>query len=228
MSFASNVVDLRCFANEQPNVVIDSTNSSARSTSISSTSGSNLSDGSIWLTNLPILLLLRILLQGILELELGRVGPIILASGFHELNFKSFTIVYSTHAYVSVCYFSDWGTILLDNLCDRLVNCINVLSSITERANLIIVPNRHLSIAKGVLRVFYDDEYCVCTIHLLSNLKLHFKDPLHDKYFFSCAFVYTVNEIEEHMMCMESVSPNIKDYLISIGFKKSSRAYSRK
>uniref|UniRef100_A0A9I9DGZ3 Partial AB-hydrolase lipase domain-containing protein n=1 Tax=Cucumis melo TaxID=3656 RepID=A0A9I9DGZ3_CUCME len=42
------------------------------------------------------------------------LDTIILASGFHELNFKS-----------------DWGTVLLDNLCDRLVNCINVLSSIT-------------------------------------------------------------------------------------------------
>ncbi|KAA0042207.1 triacylglycerol lipase 1 isoform X2 [Cucumis melo var. makuwa] len=91
--------------------------------------------------------------NGILELELGRVGPetimsfaaltqpeiaknveaaallspisylehitaplIILVSGFHELNFKS-----------------DWGIVLLDNLCDRLVNCINVLSSITGK-----------------------------------------------------------------------------------------------
>ncbi|KAA0045996.1 acetyl-CoA carboxylase 1-like [Cucumis melo var. makuwa] len=28
---------------------------------------------------------------------------------------------------------SDWRTVLLDNLCDRLVNCINVLSSITGK-----------------------------------------------------------------------------------------------
>ena len=39
--------------------------------------------------------------------------------------------------------------------------------------------------------MFPDVEYCVCTKHLLSNLKLHFKDPLLDKYFFCCAYAYT-------------------------------------
>ncbi|KAA0054286.1 protein FAR-RED ELONGATED HYPOCOTYL 3-like [Cucumis melo var. makuwa] len=86
----------------------------------------------------------------------------------------------------------------------------------------------HLSIPKGVLRVFPDVEYCVYTKHLLSNLKLHFKDPLLDKYFFSCAYAYTVEEFEYYMRCMESVCSNIRDYLSSIGFEKWSRAYSRR
>ncbi|TYK14840.1 protein FAR1-RELATED SEQUENCE 4-like [Cucumis melo var. makuwa] len=75
--------------------------------------------------------------------------------------------------------------------------------------------------------VFPDVEYCVCTEHLLSNLKLHFKDPLLDKYFFSCTYAYTVEELEYHMRCIESVCSNIRDYLSSVGFEKWSRTYSR-
>ena len=76
--------------------------------------------------------------------------------------------------------------------------------------------------------MFPDVEYCVCTKHLLSNLKLHFKGPLLDKYFFSCAYAYTVEEFEYHMRCMKSVCSNIRDYLSSVGFEKWSRAYSRR
>ncbi|KAA0062139.1 uncharacterized protein E6C27_scaffold89G005000 [Cucumis melo var. makuwa] len=86
----------------------------------------------------------------------------------------------------------------------------------------------HLSIPKGVLRVFPDVEYCVCTKHLLSNLKLYFKDPLLDKYFFSYAYAYTVDEFEYHMRCMESVCLNIRDYLSGVGFEKRSQTYSRR
>ncbi|KAA0056385.1 protein FAR1-RELATED SEQUENCE 4-like [Cucumis melo var. makuwa] len=103
-----------------------------------------------------------------------------------------------------------------------------IRSSFSERANLFIVSDRHLSIPKGVLRVFPDVEYCVCTKHLLSNLKLHFKGPLLDKYFFSCAYAYTVEEFEYHMRCMKSVCSNIRDYLSSVGFEKWSRAYSHR
>ena len=74
-----------------------------------------------------------------------------------------------------------------------------IRGSFSEQANSVIVSYRHLRILKGVLRVFLDVEYCVCTKHLLSNLKLHFKDPLLDKYFFSCAYAYTVDEFEYHM-----------------------------
>ncbi|KAA0065849.1 protein FAR-RED IMPAIRED RESPONSE 1-like [Cucumis melo var. makuwa] len=95
-----------------------------------------------------------------------------------------------------------------------------IRGSFLGRANLVIVSDRHLSIPKGVLRGFLDVEYCVCTKHLLSNLKLHFKDPLLDKYLFSCAFVYTVEEFEYHMRCMKSVCSNIRDYLSSVGFEK--------
>ncbi|TYK04906.1 protein FAR1-RELATED SEQUENCE 4-like [Cucumis melo var. makuwa] len=95
-----------------------------------------------------------------------------------------------------------------------------IRGSFSERANLVIVSDRHLNIRKGVLRVFPDVEYCVCTKHLLSNLKLHFKDPLLDKYFFRCAYAYTVDEFEYHISCMESVCSNIRDYLSSAGFEK--------
>ncbi|XP_022148777.1 triacylglycerol lipase 1-like isoform X2 [Momordica charantia] len=44
------------------------------------------------------------------------LDTMILAMGFHELNFKS-----------------DWGTDLLDMLCDQLVNCIDILSLITGK-----------------------------------------------------------------------------------------------
>ena len=64
----------------------------------------------------------------------------------------------------------------------------NIEGSFSERANLVIIFYRHFSIPKEVLRVFFDFEYCVCTKRLLSNLKLHFKDPLLIKYFFSCAY----------------------------------------
>ncbi|TYK16461.1 protein FAR1-RELATED SEQUENCE 3-like [Cucumis melo var. makuwa] len=63
-----------------------------------------------------------------------------------------------------------------------------IRGSFSERANLVIVSDRHLSILKEVLRVFPDVEYYVCTKHLLSNLELHFKDSLLDKYFFTCGY----------------------------------------
>ncbi|KAA0033561.1 uncharacterized protein E6C27_scaffold261G001160 [Cucumis melo var. makuwa] len=55
-----------------------------------------------------------------------------------------------------------------------------------------------------------------------------YEDPLLDKYFFSCAYAYTVEEFEYHMRCIESVCSNIKDYLSSVGFEKWSRTYSRR
>ena len=54
----------------------------------------------------------------------------------------------------------------------------NIRGSFSELVNLVIVSDRNLSIPKKVLRVFPNVEYCVRTKHLLSNLKLHFKDPL--------------------------------------------------
>ncbi|XP_022952782.1 triacylglycerol lipase 1 isoform X2 [Cucurbita moschata] len=73
------------------------------------------------------------------------LDTIILAAGFHELNFKS-----------------DWGTVLLDDLCDRLVNCINVLSSITgencclngSRFDLFFEYEPHPSSAKNLHHLF--------------------------------------------------------------------------
>ncbi|KAA0064043.1 protein FAR1-RELATED SEQUENCE 4 [Cucumis melo var. makuwa] len=103
-----------------------------------------------------------------------------------------------------------------------------IRGSFSERANLVIVSGRHLSIPKGVLKVFLDVEYCVCTKQILSNLKLHFKNPLLDKYFFSRAYAYTVKEFEYHMRCMKSICSNIRYYLSSVGFEKWSRAYSRR
>ncbi|XP_038886840.1 triacylglycerol lipase 1 isoform X2 [Benincasa hispida] len=73
------------------------------------------------------------------------LDTIILSAGFRELNFKS-----------------DWGTVLLDNLCDRLVNCINVLSSITgencclnrSRFDLFFEYEPHPSSAKNLHHLF--------------------------------------------------------------------------
>jgi len=56
-SLASRVFDFLCFANEQANVVTDSTKSSAMSIRTSSTSGSSFSLGSICATNSCMLLL---------------------------------------------------------------------------------------------------------------------------------------------------------------------------
>ena len=76
--------------------------------------------------------------------------------------------------------------------------------------------------------MFPNVEYCVCTKHLLSNLKLHFKDALLGKYFFSCIYAYNIDEFEYHMRCIESVCANIRDYLSNVGFEKWSRTYSRR
>lgn len=103
----------------------------------------------------------------------------------------------------------------------------NLRTCFGERENLVIVSDRHLSIPKGVSRVFANVEYCVCIRHLLQNLKLQFKDPLLDKYFFSSAFAYTVHDFEYHMKSLESICPNIRQYLSNVGFEKWSRAYSR-
>ena len=65
--------------------------------------------------------------------------------------------------------------------------------------------------------------------HLSSNLKFHFKEPLLDKYFFSYAYAYTIDEFEYHTIkCIESVYSNIKEYLSDVGFEKWSRTYSRR
>ncbi|KAA0031334.1 triacylglycerol lipase 1 isoform X1 [Cucumis melo var. makuwa] len=95
------------------------------------------------------------------------LDTIILASGFHELNFKS-----------------DWGTVLLDNLCDRLVNCINVLSSITgencclnrSRFDLFFEYEPHPSSAKNLHHLFQmirKGSFSKYDYGLLKNLRVY-------------------------------------------------------
>ncbi|XP_004136959.1 triacylglycerol lipase 1 [Cucumis sativus] len=95
------------------------------------------------------------------------LDTIILASGFHELNFKS-----------------DWGTVLLDNLCDRLVNCINILSSITgencclnrSRFDLFFKYEPHPSSAKNLHHLFQmirKGSFSKYDYGLLKNLRVY-------------------------------------------------------
>ncbi|XP_038896390.1 uncharacterized protein LOC120084653 [Benincasa hispida] len=102
----------------------------------------------------------------------------------------------------------------------------HIQTSLEDREYLVIVSYRHLSIPNGVLSVFNNVEYCVCIQHILRNLKKLFKDPLIDQLYFSCVKSYTVDDFEFNMRFMKSISPNIRSYLINVGFEKWSRAYS--
>ncbi|XP_038896605.1 uncharacterized protein LOC120084863 [Benincasa hispida] len=103
----------------------------------------------------------------------------------------------------------------------------HIQTSLGDREHLVIVSYRHLSIPKDVLSVFNNVEYYMCIQHVLRNLKL-FKDPLIDQFYFSCAKSYTIDDFEFNMRSIESISPNIRSYLINVGLKKWSRAYSQR
>ena len=99
---------------------------------------------------------------------------------------------------------------------------------IGSREDLVIVSDRHASIAKGVQIAFPDAFHAVCTYHLLQNLKTRFHESAMLAVFHACARSYQVTEFGRHMRRLDEINPGIRPYLFEVGFHKWARCFSKK
>lgn len=96
------------------------------------------------------------------------------------------------------------------------------------REELVIVSDRHTSIAKGVQNIFPDAFHAVCTHHLLQNLRTRFHESVMTGIFHACARSYNVIDFGRHMRSLDKINPGIRPYLFEVGFPKWARCFSKK
>uniref|UniRef100_A0A803P540 MULE transposase domain-containing protein n=1 Tax=Cannabis sativa TaxID=3483 RepID=A0A803P540_CANSA len=95
-------------------------------------------------------------------------------------------------------------------------------SAFGTRENLVIISDRHMSIANAISTVYADAAHGLCAYHLLNNLKSALKFTGHDVLFDNCSRAYTKSDFEFYMRQMESIKLRIRQD----GYEKWARAYS--
>ena len=100
--------------------------------------------------------------------------------------------------------------------------------AIGVREELVIVSDRHASIAKGAKNAFPEASHVICNYHLLQNLKTRFHEPAMANAFHACARAYHTTEFSRHMRRLDLINPGIRPYLFEVGFSRWARCFSRR
>ncbi|CAH9058283.1 unnamed protein product [Cuscuta europaea] len=105
---------------------------------------------------------------------------------------------------------------------------LNIKEAFGYRNEMVIVSDRHESIAKGVIEVYPECEHGVCIYHLFNNLKTRFKrktKKMKDSYF-EAAKAYTREEFDCHIKELEKIDEEIVSYMYTVGYEKWARVFS--
>ena len=92
---------------------------------------------------------------------------------------------------------------------------------------LVIVSNRHASIANEAKNAFLEASYVICNYHLLQNLKNRFHEPAMASVFYACARAYHNSEFSRHIRRLDLINLGIRSYLLEVGFSRWARYFSR-
>ncbi|CAH9117798.1 unnamed protein product [Cuscuta epithymum] len=104
----------------------------------------------------------------------------------------------------------------------------NIKEALVYRSGMVIVSDRHESIAKAVLEVYPESGHGVCIYHLFNNLKTKFKrktKKMKDS-FFEAAQAYTKDDFDWHIEELKKLDEGIVPYLYSVGYEKWTRVFS--
>lgn len=101
---------------------------------------------------------------------------------------------------------------------------LKLKEAIGVRESMVVISDRHKSIAKAVSSVFPEAKIAACMQHLLSNLKVNFHHGAIEPFFIRCAKAYTVSEYEKYLSLLNKIDPRIKKYLEDADPKKWSRS----
>ena len=92
---------------------------------------------------------------------------------------------------------------------------------------LVIVSDRHPSIAKVIREVYLEAFHGICMQHLLHNVKNKFKGISVDMLYYRCAKAYHLCEFGSLLHALTLVQPWLGLYLQDVGYERWSRAYSK-
>lgn len=105
---------------------------------------------------------------------------------------------------------------------------VNLWQAIGDRKGLVIVSDLKCSIPTAVELVYPASEHEICIQHLLRNLIGRFKGLKVDGLFYRCTTTHRLEDFEYFMCQMESVRPEIWQYLYEVGYEKWARAFIRR
>ncbi|KAL5566890.1 hypothetical protein UlMin_030054 [Ulmus minor] len=95
-----------------------------------------------------------------------------------------------------------------------------------DRSGLVIVSDRHPSIAKAIREIYPGVFHGICMQHLLHNIKNKFRGISVDMLYYRCAKAYRLCEFTCLMNALTLVQLRLEPYLQEVGYEMWSRAYS--
>ena len=95
-----------------------------------------------------------------------------------------------------------------------------------NQPGLVIVSDRHPSIAKAIREVYLEAFDGICIQHFLHNIKNKFRGISVDMLYYKCAKVYRLCEFGSLMHALTLVEPRLGSYLQEVGYERWSMAYS--
>ena len=98
---------------------------------------------------------------------------------------------------------------------------------IPNATDFVFVSDRHKSIAKGIQKVYSQDNHVVCTRHLKENLKNLFKKKGTHGLFTLASNSYTKIEFGEYFQKICNMDSAMGDYLLIANLEKWARSHFR-
>ena len=93
-------------------------------------------------------------------------------------------------------------------------------ASIGDIPNLVIIPDRHISIGKAVSNIFLEAFYALCIYHIRNNLMDKFKNKDIIPHFYLAVKAYKMSEFQIYWSKLQRY-PRVTAYLEEIGLQLS-------
>ncbi|XP_038904293.1 uncharacterized protein LOC120090647 [Benincasa hispida] len=97
-------------------------------------------------------------------------------------------------------------------------------ASIGDIPNLVIISDRHISIAKAVSSIFLDAFHTPCIYHIRNNFIDKFKNKDIIPHFYLTAKAYRMSKFQMHWAKLHKY-PDVKAYLEEVGLQQWARVY---
>ncbi|XP_038884809.1 protein FAR-RED ELONGATED HYPOCOTYL 3-like [Benincasa hispida] len=97
-------------------------------------------------------------------------------------------------------------------------------ASIGDVSNLVIISNRHISIAKAIARIFPSAFHALCIYHIRNNLLDKFKNEDIIPHFYLAAKAYRISEFQMYWAKLHQY-PGVTAYLEEFGLQRWARVY---
>ncbi|XP_013694933.1 uncharacterized protein LOC106398994 [Brassica napus] len=100
-----------------------------------------------------------------------------------------------------------------------------LLQFIPNKEEVVFVSDRHSSIYNAISKVYTAAKHCACVLHLIRNIKTHYKNKHLGYLIGKAARAFQLSEFYTAFNEIKNINPSCAEYLIDIGLEHWSRAH---